>query len=51
MTGVEGVFGDPTVKLNRCLCPGDEVTGHVTSAGSLAVDFIGRENAGPQLEV
>lgn len=39
------------MELHQLLRPGQHITGEVTPAGRLAVDLVGCQDPGPELEV
>lgn len=51
VAGVKGELGEPSVELHWFLRPGHDITNEVASAGRLAVNFIGRQDSGPELEI
>lgn len=51
MAGLEGELGEASVQLHQFLRPGHDVTNQVAAARRLAVDLIGCQDPGPELEV
>lgn len=51
MAGLEGVLSQAPVELHQLLRPRHDVANQVAAARRLAVDLVGRQDPGPELQV
>lgn len=51
MAGLVGELSEASVQLHQFLQPGHDVTNQVAAAHRLAVDLIGCQDPGPELEI
>ncbi len=51
VAGIKGELSEPSMELYWFLRPGHDIANEVASAGRLAINLIGRQDSGPELEI